>query len=121
MRHRDLTQHIIHTLVKATAFESVCHFRTQVSVIATHFLQAVFSTVHYMISLCQIPFAVHKLWKLKYGKSCLTVVSHARIISTFHQITDRSICFIPREHINQNGVYHDFIIIKTFHPEPYRL
>jgi len=41
--------------VKATAFESVCHFRTQVSVIATHFLQAVFSTVHYMILLCQIP------------------------------------------------------------------
>jgi len=51
-----LTQHIIHTLVKATVFESVCHFRTQVSAIATHFLQTVFSTVHYMILLCQIPF-----------------------------------------------------------------
>ena len=50
----DLAQHIIHTLVKATVFESVCHFRTQVSAIATHFLQTVFSTVHYMISLCQI-------------------------------------------------------------------
>ena len=56
-RNRNLTQHIIHTLVKATVFESVCHFRTQVSAIATHFLQTVFSTVHYMILLCQIPVA----------------------------------------------------------------
>ena len=54
-RTGDLTQHIIHTLVKATVFESVCHFRTQVSAIATHFLQEVFLTVHYMILLCKIP------------------------------------------------------------------
>ncbi len=51
-----MTQQFIHTLVKETVFESVCHFRTQVSAIATHFLQTVFSTVHYMILLCQIPF-----------------------------------------------------------------
>jgi len=44
-----------YTLVKATVLENVCHFRTQVSAIATHFLQTVFSTVHYMILLCQIP------------------------------------------------------------------
>ena len=50
-----MTQHIIHTLVKATAFENVCHFRTQVSAIVTHFLQAVFLTVHYVILLRQIP------------------------------------------------------------------
>ena len=47
---------IIHTLVKATIFETVCHFRTQVSAIATQFLQTFFSTVHYLILPCQIPF-----------------------------------------------------------------
>ena len=51
-----LVQHIIHTLVTATVLENVCHFRTQVSAIATHFLQTVVSTVHYMILLCQSPF-----------------------------------------------------------------
>jgi len=55
-RYGDWAQHIIHTLVKATVFETVCHFRTQVSAIATQFLQTVFSTVHYMILLCPIPF-----------------------------------------------------------------
>jgi len=42
--------------VKETIFENVWHCRTQVSAFATHFLQTVFSTVHYMILLCQIPF-----------------------------------------------------------------
>ena len=63
-----LTQHIIHTLVKETTFENVCHFRTRVSAIATHFLQAVFLTVHFMIMLCQRPFHVswqNELQKLK--------------------------------------------------------
>ena len=66
-RNENLTQHIIHTLVKATVFESVCHFRTQVSAIATHFLQTIFSTVHYVILLCQIPpfFVVEKMQNLK--------------------------------------------------------
>jgi len=44
--NRNLTQHIIHT----------------------HFLQTVFSTVHYMILLCQIPSeisVVEKMRKLK--------------------------------------------------------
>ena len=71
LKNWDLTQHIIHTLVKATVFESVCHFRTQVSAIATHFLQTVFSTVHYMIMLCRIPSAfsdVEKLRKLENKK-----------------------------------------------------
>ena len=54
-RNGDLAQHITHTLVKATVFENVCHFRTQVSAIVTHFLQAVFLTVHYVILLRQIP------------------------------------------------------------------
>ena len=66
MKKWDLTQHIIHTLVKTTVFENVCHFRTHVSAIATHFLQTVFSTVHYMMMLCQIliVFSVPKLRKL---------------------------------------------------------
>jgi len=54
-RKPEFEQHIIHTLVKTTVFANACHFRTQVSAIATHFLQTVFSTVHYMILLCQIP------------------------------------------------------------------
>ena len=53
--NRNLAQHIIHTLVKATVFENACPSRTQVSAIATHFLQTVFSTVHYMILPSQIP------------------------------------------------------------------
>jgi len=55
-----LVQHIIHTLVKATVLENVCHFRALVPAIATHFLQKVFSTVHYMILLYQSPFFLYK-------------------------------------------------------------
>ena len=50
-----MARYIIHTLVKATVLETVCHFRTQVSAIVTHFLQAVFLTVHYVILLRQLP------------------------------------------------------------------
>jgi len=53
--NRNMTQHIIHTLVKETVFENVCPFRTHVSAIVTHFLQTAFSTVHYMMLLCHIP------------------------------------------------------------------
>ena len=66
-----MTLHITHTLVKATAFENVCHFRTRVSVIVTHFLQAVFLTVHYVILQRHIPsvFSVINAETLSYYSS----------------------------------------------------
>jgi len=82
----DLTQHIIHTLVKATVLENVCHFRTRVSAIATHFLRTVFSTVHYMILLCQIPskFTVAEgTQKLKFS-----LFYHYCAISQIHSVND---------------------------------
>ena len=72
-RDGGLTQYIIHTLVKATALENECHFRTQVSAIATHFLRTVFSTVHYMILLRQIPSVLSVTEKMRKRKQKLVI------------------------------------------------
>ena len=71
-----------YTQVKATVFENVYYFRTRVSAIATHFLQTVFSTVHYMILLCQIPavFTVAENEKLEAVDGLTNEKNHANII-----------------------------------------
>jgi len=84
--YRDLTQQIIHTLVKATVFENVCHFRSPVSAIATHFLQTVFSTVHYMILLCQIPSAFSATESAEMQAKTGAILPDSSRLTKFYQI-----------------------------------